>query len=389
MRTICVVTGTRADYGLLYWLLREIQDDPGLRLQLVATGMHLSPEFGLTYRVIEEDGFTLDARVEMLTSSDTPVGVAKAIGLGTIGFADVFARLRPDIVTVLGDRYEILAAVTAAAVARLCVAHLHGGESSEGAVDEAFRHAITKMAHLHFTAAEPYRRRVIQMGESPARVFNVGAPGLDHLHRLPLLGRAELAEGLGLALDPGFFLVTYHPVTLENDTAGEHVAKLLKALDCFPDRRIAFTRSNADTGGRIIGHLLDAYAERNPGRCVVVTSLGQQRYLSAVKHADVVVGNSSSGLIEAPALHKATVNIGERQRGRLLADSVVQCGNEVEEIRAAIERALSGAFQATLPSVTNPYGVGGASRRIKDILKETRLDPQVIKKRFHVLGEPQ
>jgi len=389
VRTICVVTGTRAEYGILYWLLREIADDPALRLQVVATGMHLSPEFGLTYRLIEEDGFGLAAKVEMLTSSDTPVGIAKSIGLGTIGFADTLDRLRPDILVVLGDRFEILAAVTAAAVARVCIAHLHGGESSEGVVDEAFRHAITKMSHLHFTAAEAYRQRVIQMGEAPERVFNVGAPGLDNLRRLRLLERGELADTLGLAPGRRFLLVTYHPVTLENDTAGDQVVKLLKALDAFPDHGIVFTKSNADAGGRVIVRLLDAYVERNPGRAVAHTSLGQQRYLSALKHADAVVGNSSSGLIEAPSLHTPTVDVGDRQRGRLVAGSVVRCGNEVEEIRAAIERALSPAFRAALPGVRNPYGEPGASGRIKEVLKSVALDARMLKKRFHVAGAPR
>lgn len=384
-RKICIVTGTRAEYGLLYWLMKEVDEDPVLQLQIIATGMHLSPEFGLTYQEIEADGFKIDAKVEMLLSSDSPVGIVKSMGLGLVGFADALDRLKPDIVVLLGDRFEILAAAQAALVARMPIAHIHGGESTEGLIDEPIRHAITKMAHLHFTAAKPYQRRVIQMGESPERVFCVGAPGLDHIHRKELLGKADLEKSIGLHLDNGYFLVTYHPVTLEKETSASQAKALLTALDAFPKHSVLFTASNSDTDGRIIGSLIDEYVKKNPARCVVHTSLGQLRYLSAIRHADVVVGNSSSGLTEAPALFRATVNIGDRQRGRLMADSVISCGNESKEIVSAIEKALSQDFQATLKDVKNPYGAGGASKKIKDILKNFSLDENLLKKSFYAL----
>lgn len=387
-RKICVVTGTRAEYGLLYWLMKDIADDPDLDLQVIATGMHLSPEFGLTHRQIEKDGFALDAKVEMLLSSDTPTGIAKSIGLGVIGFADAFDRLRPDLVVLLGDRFEILAAAQAAMAARLPMAHLHGGEVTEGVIDEAIRHAITKMAHLHFTAAEPYRRRVIQLGEDPARVFNVGAVGLDHLTRMPLLDRGELAQSLDFSLEPGgpIFLCTYHPVTLRQDDAGQAMGQLLAALDRFPQARIVFTKGNADTGGRIINQMVDEYAARYPGRVAAFTSLGQVRYLSVLRLADVVVGNSSSGIIEAPATRTPTVNIGPRQDGRLRADSIIDCGESADAIAQALTQAMSPSFRQRIATVECPFGDGRASGRIKQVLKDFPLQA-ILAKRFFDLGE--
>lgn len=379
MRRICIVTGTRAEYGLLYWLLREIEADPDLHLQLVVTGMHLSPEFGLTYRMIEADGFEADAKVEMLLSSDTAVGIAKAIGLGVIGFADAFERLAPDMLVVLGDRFEILAAVQAALVARLPVAHLHGGETTEGAFDESIRHAITKMAHFHFVATEAYRQRVIQLGEQPARVWNVGAPGLDHLRRQTLWDRQRLADDLGQPLTQPVFLVTYHPVTLEAGTGMEALEALLEALDAFPTAQVIITKANADTGGRAINQRLEAYGAAHPGRVGVYASLGQVRYLSALRAADVVIGNSSSGIIEAPAFQKPVVNIGARQQGRVRAASVIDVAPTYEAIRAGIEQALSPAFQATLRGVTSPYGEGRASVQIKERLKEVDVQGVLVK----------
>lgn len=371
MRKICVVTGSRAEYGLLYWLMREIQADSDLQLQLIVTGMHLSPEFGLTYRIIEEDGFTVDARVEMLLSSDTPVGIAKSIGLGVIGFADTLDRLKPDIIVVLGDRYEILAAVQAALVARIPVAHIHGGETTEGAIDESIRHAITKMSHLHFVAAEPYRTRVIQMGEHPDTVVNAGALGIENIKRLKLLDKSQLEQSINFDFGNPCFLVTYHPATLGAIPPGDAMQALLDALDYFPAARIIFTKPNSDTDGRLLGQMIDEYAGRNKGRVAVFTSMGQIRYLSALQFVDAVIGNSSSGIIEAPVFNTPTVNIGDRQSGRLKADSIVDCQETTESIAAAINIVLSPLFKNSIKQGASPYGNGESASHIKNRLKQT------------------
>jgi UDP-N-acetyl-D-glucosamine 2-epimerase, UDP-hydrolysing len=379
MRKICVVTGSRAEYGLLYWLLKEIQEDADLVLQLVVTGMHLSPEFGLTYQQIEKDGFQIDAKVEMLLSSDTPAGITKSMGVGLIGFADVFERLRPDIVVVLGDRYEIMVAAQAAMVARIPIAHLHGGESTEGLIDEAIRHSITKMAHLHFTATEKYRQRVIGLGEHPSRVFNVGAVGLDNIHRLQLMNREQFEQSISFELGERNFLVTYHPLTLTSTSSVEYMQQLLVALDQFPDAHIIFTKPNSDPNGRNMALMIDEYVAANRERAVAFISLGQVRYLSALQHVDVVVGNSSSGIIEAPMFKKPTVNIGPRQQGRVKGSSIIDCGESSEEIVKAIKKALSPAFQKTLMNCESLYGQGNSSPVIKDILKNTALEGILIK----------
>ena len=361
--------------------MKEIQDDPELKLQVIATGMHLSPEFGLTWKEIERDGFKIDEKVEMLLSSDTPVGIAKSTGLGTIGFADALERLKPDIIVVLGDRFEILAVVTAATIMRIPVAHIHGGESTEGAMDEAFRHAITKMSHLHFVAAEPYRERVIQLGEDPSRVFLTGSPGLDHLDRTPLVGREELEAYLGIELKQPLFLVTYHPVTLQGSPEKPFM-ELLSALEEYPGATVIFTAPNADTEGRIILSLAREFVERYPERSCMVTSLGQQRYLSLMKLCDAVVGNSSSGLAEAPSFGVPTVNIGDRQKGRLRASSVLDCREEENAIKEALERVLSPVFRQETSNIRNPYGAGGASLKIKNIIKDIDLSGIIEKKFF-------
>lgn len=383
-RRICVVTGTRAEYGLLYWPMREVQDDFNLDLQIVATGMHLSPEFGLTYQQIEKDGFTIDETVEMLLSSDTPVGIAKSIGLGTIGFAGAFKRLSPDIVVLLGDRFEILAAAQAAMVARIPIAHIHGGETTEGAIDESIRHAITKMAHLHLTTAAPFRKRVIQMGESPERVFNVGAPGLDHLKRLDLLDREAFEASIDFKIEEPTFLITYHPATLGDTSSEQDINQLLAGLDTFPEATLIFTKSNADADGRIINQHIEAYVEQHKSRARVYTSLGQRRYLSALHHVDVVIGNSSSGIIEAPAVPVATVNIGDRQKGRLRADSVIDVSTDTKSIMQGIEQALSDSFQKSIEDVSSPYGDGEASPRICQHLKA--VDTSNLMTSFHDLS---
>lgn len=383
MRKICVVTGTRAEYGLLYWLMKEIQDDPELQLQVIATGMHLSPEFGLTYQMMEADGFVLDAKVEMLLSSDTAVGIAKSIGLGVIGFADALERLQPQIMVVLGDRYEILAAVQAALVARIPVAHLHGGETTEGAIDESIRHAITKMSNLHFVAAEAYRKRVVQLGEDPTTVFNVGAVGIENIKRLQLLTREQLEESLDFEIGSTCFLVTYHPATLGSVRPQVAMQALLDALDHFPQARIILTKPNSDADGRIIGEMIDTYCQRHKGRVIVFTSMGQVRYLSALQLAAAVIGNSSSGIIEAPACHVPTVNIGDRQSGRLKAASVIDCPEEPDSIVAAIEQALSPAFRARIKESCSLYGCGDSALQIKNRLKSATFGSS---KRFYDLG---
>lgn len=382
IRRICVVTGTRAEYGLLYWLMREIEADPTLELQLIVTGMHLSPEFGLTYKTIEADGFFINEKVEMLLSSDSPVGIAKSIGLGVIGFADALNRLRPDILLLLGDRYEIFAAAQAALVAQIPIAHLHGGETTEGAIDEAMRHSITKMAHFHFVANDIYAKRVMQLGEEPSRVFNFGAVGLDNIKRLKLLNRTEFETAIDFQLREINFLVTYHPVTLSKIDSGQAMTELLTALDRYPQAGIIFTKPNSDTDGRKIIQMIDHYAAKAPARCRVFTSLGQMRYLSAISHVDVVIGNSSSGLIEVPAFHKPTVNIGDRQKGRLKATSIIDCPEETQAIIYAIERALSQDFQKTLLSMESPYEQGDTSSRIVQKLKSLTTE-DVLMKRFY------
>jgi UDP-N-acetylglucosamine 2-epimerase (non-hydrolysing)/GDP/UDP-N,N'-diacetylbacillosamine 2-epimerase (hydrolysing) len=387
IRKVCVVTGSRAEYGILQPLLTLLSADPDVELQLVVTGMHLSAEFGLTYKVIEADGFTIARKIEMLLSGDSPPAITKSIGLGVIGFADAFAALRPDLLVLLGDRFEILAAAQAALVARIPIAHIHGGEITEGAIDDPIRHAVTKMSHYHFTSAEPHRRRVIQLGEDPERVFNFGAIGHDSIAGLRLLDRTALEAALGVALGATNFLVTYHPVTLSKVGPAAAMAALFGALDRFPAARVIFTKPNSDTDGRIIATLIDNYCAANPARAVARTSLGQLRYLSAVKHVDVVIGNSSSGLIEVPELGKPTVNIGDRQRGRLKADSVIDCADDAGQIAAAIEKALSPQFRAALPSFRSPYHGDNVSARIAAVLKSAKLD-DVLMKRFHDLGGP-
>ncbi len=373
-RKLCIVTGSRAEYGLLYWLMKEIAADPDLQLQVIATGMHLSPEFGLTYQQIEADGFAIDAKVEMLLSSDTPVGIAKSMGLGVIGFADALDRLRPDTLVLLGDRFEILAAAQAALVARIPIAHIHGGESTEGAFDEGIRHAITKMAQWHFVAAGSYRKRVIQMGEVPEQVFNVGAPGLDHLANLQWLDRSELEAALAIPLRTPLFLVTYHPVTLHSESPVTAIEELLAALDQFPEATVIFTHPNAHTGGRALIGCVDAWVGQHADRARAFVSLGQQRYLSLMRESDVMIGNSSSGLVEAPALKRATVNLGDRQKGRLKATSVIDAAEKQVAISAAIKKALSKEFRGTLADTVSLYGYGNVSVRIKDILKSAKLN---------------
>lgn len=381
-RRVAVVTGSRADYGLLYWLIHDLHHAPDFELQLVVSGMHLMPRFGHTLDAIKRDGFPIAATVDLAVESDTPHAMARAIGTGTAGFADAFAKLAPDLVVILGDRFEALAAATAAFAERLPIAHVHGGEVTEGALDEGFRHAITKLSALHFTAAQPYRRRVIQMGEPPDRVFNVGAPGLEHLVRTPLLTRAELERALDFSLGEVAFLVTFHPATLDEGDPVDQCRELLAALDAFPEAQIVITLPNADPGGRAIIPLLEEYARSHPQRCRLFASLGQQRYLSLLRCVHAVVGNSSSGVIEAPSAGCATVNVGDRQRGRLRAASVIDCAPRRADIEAALRRALDPSFRAGLARVHNPYGDGAVADRILTVLRQVAL-PTLLRKPFY------
>ena len=381
MKKVCVVTGTRAEYGLLKPLIEKINNDADL--QLVATGMHLSPEFGLTYKEIEQDGFEITERNEMLLSSDTPNGITKSVGLGTIGFADIFTRIAPDIAVILGDRYEALAAATAAMIHRIPIAHIHGGELTEGIIDEPIRHAITKMSILHFTTTEEYRNRVIQLGEHPGRVFYVGALGVENIKTQSLMSKKELEKSIRFKLDRSYMIVTFHPVTLENNTAKEQFENLLEALDSTEDYQILFTKANADTDGRIINQKIDAYVNRNKERAIAFTSLGMVRYLSALQYCDMVVGNSSSGIIEVPSFHIPTVNIGNRQKGRVRGRSVVDCGCTPKEIMGAIRTAQMMIEDNILQNEKNPYEGKNTSENIINIIKkhlETGID---IKKCFY------
>lgn len=378
---ICVVTGTRAEYGLLYWLMKEIEDDKELTLQLIVTGMHLSPEFGLTYKEIEKD-FKIDKKIEMLLSSDTSVGISKSMGLAQISFAEAYEELNPDILIVLGDRYEILSAVSAAMIANIPIGHISGGERTEGAFDEAIRHSITKMSHLHFTAADEYKDRVIQLGEQPNRVFNVGGMGIENIRRLKLLTKDEFEKSINFKLNKKNILVTFHPVTLEKQTAKEQFLELLNALDELKDTNIIFTKANSDTDGRIINQMIDEYTLKNNHKVVSFTSLGQLRYLSALQYVDAMMGNSSSGIAEAPSFKIGTINIGDRQKGRIRADSVIDCNSKKDEILEAINKVYSPQFQNILENVTNPYGDGIISQKIIKIIKETNLK-DILKKSFY------
>ena len=385
-RRVCVITGSRAEYGLLRWVMEGIRDSESLDLQVVATGMHLAPEFGSTYLEIERDGFVIDRKVEMLVSSDTATGVTKSMGLALIGFADALADLAPNLVLLLGDRFESFCAATAAMMARIPIAHLHGGETTEGAVDEAMRHAMTKMAHLHFVAADPYRRRVIQLGEHPDRVFVVGGLGVDALQRLELMDRPELEASLGIALGARSLLITLHPATLEPGQAEAQLGELLAALADLVDTTLIFTMPNADTEGWRLRAMIDRFVDDHPN-AVAFTSLGQRRYLSCVRHVDAVVGNSSSGLAEAPTFHTATINVGSRQQGRLRADSVIDCEPDRLAIRAALARLETPSFQARVAKATNPYGRGGASAATVALLESTSFEG-LLHKRFHDLRTP-
>ena len=381
MRKICIVTGTRAEWGLLAPLAHKIHNDPNLKLQIIATGMHLSTEFGLTYRDIT---LPINKKCEILLSSDTPIGLCKAMGLAQISICEAYNELKPDIIVVLGDRYEIFACVASAMICRIPVAHLHGGEATEGLIDEAIRHSITKMSHLHFVATEAYKKRVIQLGENPSRVFNVGGFGIDNIVSLDFLDKPSLESSLNFKLRDKNFLITFHPVTLENATAQEQFKALLDALKSLSTRYdigYIFTKANADTDGRIINDMIDEFVSTR-SNAIAFTSMGQLRYLSTMRFVNAVVGNSSSGLGEAPSFKVATINIGDRQKGRIKADSVIDCKPSCKEILQSCEYAMSKEFQAILQNVKNPYGEGGASQKALEILKSYPLEG-ILKKAFY------
>ena len=383
MRKVCVVTGTRAEYGLLSRLMWLIRADHDLTLQIIATNMHLSPEFGLTYKEIEADGFTIDKKVEMLLSSDTSNAITKSIGLATIGFADAYEDLQPDILLILGDRFEILAAATAALIYKIPVAHLHGGEITEAAYDDAIRHAITKMSHLHFVSTEIYRQRVIQMGEHPSTVFNVGALGCENIKSLKLMRKDELEKSLGFKLDRNTILITYHPVTMECNTSEQQFRELLSAIDLFPELKVVFTMPNSDTDGRIIMKMIKEYVAKNPERTVWFDSLGCYRYLSVLQYIGGVVGNSSSGIIEVPSFHIPTINIGDRQKGRVAAASVLNSKPTQQDIQQRLAAILAPGYLNSLVSVTNPYDMPDTATNILDTLKH---QPIVSIKSFYNLS---
>ena len=383
-RKICVVTGTRAEYGLLRWLMHGINKSTKLELQIIATGMHLSPEFDLTYKEIEKDGFHIHRMVEMLLSADTPSAISKSTGLGLIGFADVFAELKPDLIVLLGDRFEILAASISAMFANLPIAHIHGGETTTGAFDEAIRHSITKMSWWHFVAAAEYEKRVIQLGEKPGRVFNVSGLGVDAIKKTNLLSKDELMIKTGIKFGKKNLLITYHPVTLENKTSQQDFKSLLDVLSEIKDIYLIFTMPNADSDGRVIKKMINDFVFNQSERSISFTSMGSLNYLSTLQYIDGVIGNSSSGLAEAPTFNIGTINIGDRQKGRLKAESVIDCKPIKESILYAINKLYSNDFQEILKHVKNPYGEGTATEKIMNILK-THPIPKKLKKEFYDL----
>ncbi len=385
MKKICVVTGTRAEYGLLKPVIERINKDEELELYLIATGAHLSPEFGLTYKEIEDDGYIINKKIEMLLSADTPSSVVKSMGVGMIGFADAFTDGCPDMVVILGDRYEMLAAASAAMVHRIPIAHIHGGETTEGAIDESIRHAITKMSYLHFAATEAYRNRIIQLGENPERVFNVGALGIENIKTIKLLDKEDLEKSIDFKLSENTVMVTYHPVTLEKQSSAEQFHNLLSVLKNRTELNIIFTKTNSDTDGRIINRMIDDFVAENRDRSVVHTSLGQVRYLSALKYCSVVIGNSSSGIVEVPSFYIPTVDIGDRQRGRIASGSVIHCGTEVEDIEHALCKAMLDEFRQNITKIKNPYEGENTSLEIVGVIKRFLQDGIDIKKKFYDL----
>ena len=380
-RKICVVTGSRAEYGLLYWLIKELQVDKDFELQLIVTGIHLSSEFGLTYRVIEKD-FKIDKKIDMHLSSDTSKGILKSMSIAQTSFAKAYSKLKPDIVVLLGDRYEIFSAATAAMISKIPIAHIHGGEITQGSWDDCIRHCISKMAHLHFTATEEYKNRVIQLGEKPNKVFNVGGMGIENIKKLKLLSKKELEKSINFKFNKKNILITYHPVTLESNTSKKQFQELLNVINELQNTNIIFTKTNSDLDGKIINQMIDRFTKKYSNKSTAFTSLGQIKYLSTLQYIDVVVGNSSSGLIEAPSFKVATLNIGDRQKGRIKAKSVIDCYPNKKSIRSSLKKIYSKDFQKSLNDVNNPYDNGLPSKKIVRILKNSKLQ-NILKKKFY------
>lgn len=383
MIKICVLTATRAEYGLLAPIIKKMKKDDTFDVKVVVTGAHLSPEFSLTYREIEADGVCIHKKIEMLLSADTSSAISKSMGLALISFADYFAENSFDYLMVLGDRYETLAVCCAAMNARIPIVHIHGGETTEGAIDEAIRHAITKMSYIHFTSTETYRQRVIQLGEEPNRVFCVGAMGVENARSTQLMTKVELAKELQMDLSKKYAVFTFHPVTLESFSSTEQMKEIFKAMDKIDDIQFLITESNADMEGRVINEMLKEYSGKN-SNIRVFSSLGMKKYLSAIKYSEFVIGNSSSGIIEAPSFGIPTVDIGLRQKGRIAAESVIKCDVNSFEIINAINKARSKTFREKIKNVINPYGDGNTSEKIVRILKEKVNEGKFdLKKKFY------
>lgn len=381
---ICVATGTRAEYGLLKPLLEKLKTNTLFELQLLVTGAHLSPEFGLTYKQIEADGFSINYKVEMLLSSDTAEGITKSMGIAITGFSEAFKNLQPDLLVILGDRYEMLALASTALIFKIPIAHIHGGEITEGAYDDAIRHSITKMSHLHFVSTDEYKKRVIQLGEQPQHVFNVGAIGLDNIANLDLLTKEQLEDNLKIKFKKYNYLITFHPETLASESVESQFNKLLAALDRLEDSFFVFTKANADTNGRIINQLCEKYVQGNSNKSALFDSLGTLRYLSVMKVCDAIVGNSSSGIIEAPSLHTATINIGNRQKGRIQASSVLNCDVDSDEIYSLLKQVQHQEFKNKVKNISNPYGTGNASAQIEDVLSKINVSSLLIKNFYDI-----
>ena len=366
MKKIAVITGTRAEFGLLRPLIEKIQNDQKVQLQLIVTAMHLSPEFGYTVDEIEKKGYKIDKKVECLLSSDSAVGITKSIGLAVIGFADALNELAPDLVIILGDRTEMLAAATAATVANMPIAHIHGGETTEGAYDESIRHAITKMSFFHFASTEIYRKRIIQLGEHPSRVFNVGAIGLDSIYNLKLLNKEEFEKSIDFQLGKKNILITFHPVTLENQSARVQFQAILDFLNSLKDTHFIFTHANSDKNGRVINQMIERFVNENKKIAIAFKSLGQLRYLSALKYMDLVLGNSSSGILEVPSFNIPTINIGDRQKGRILSESVIQADLNSSNLSQAFAKAMDKSYLEKIKNQKQLYGTGNAAEKIME-----------------------
>ena len=380
-RKICIITGSRAEYGLLYWLIKEVQADKDLRLQLIATGMHLSSEFGLTYKEIEKD-FKIDKKIDMNLSSDTSLGISKSMSIAQKLFSKAYNELKPDIIVILGDRYEVFCAAIAAMISQIPIAHIHGGEITKGSWDDNIRHCITKMAHIHFAASEEYKNRVIQLGEEPNRVFNIGGMGIENIKKLKLLDKNQFENSINFKLNKKNILITFHPVTLEKNTSQKQFKELLSAINELDDTNFIFTKTNSDLNARPINEMIDNYVNKNPLKSVGFKSLGQVNYLSALQHMDAVVGNSSSGLIEAPSFKIGTINIGDRQKGRIKAKSVIDSLPVKKNLKKSFKKIYSKKFQKILNTVKNPYDKGKTSKKIIKVLKNAKIQ-NILKKTFY------